>query len=105
MVFLSPSCVPALPFDPPDDVPLTDFVFDERYGRAPFATSPPLFVCGYSGKRRMPSEYKQRIEDAASGLSQVMGWTPNEGLEWSKVACIFAPNTVSALALPGNRLC
>ena len=94
MAFRSPSWVQALPFEPPDDVPLTDFVFDEQYGRAAFDTSSPLFVCGYSGKQWMPLEYKQRIENAASGLGKAMGWSPNHSSEWSKVACIYCPNTV-----------
>ena len=94
MSFFPSSCVPALPFEPPDDIPLLDFVFDEKYGRAPFHESSPLFICGLAGRGWTPIEYRQRIEDAADGLGQLMGWNPNSGSEWSKVACIFGPNTV-----------
>jgi hypothetical protein len=42
-----------------------------------------------------------RVEHLARALSKELGWQPNRGTEWDKVAGIFALNTVCTIA-PGS---
>jgi ribosome assembly protein SQT1 len=98
MPFKPPSWVPKLPFEIPDTVPLCDFMFDERYGRYSLKKSRSPFICGISGKAPSVLDVKEQIEGLAKGLSNAMGWQPNEGTEWDKVAGMFSVNTVSLLS-------
>jgi ribosome assembly protein SQT1 len=95
MVFTPPSWVPKLPFDIPDTIPLNDFMFDEQYGRYSLSKSRAPFICGISGKAPSAIEVKAQIEHLAKGLSKELGWLPNEGTEFDKVAGMFSVNTVS----------
>jgi hypothetical protein len=95
MPFKPPSWVPKLPFEIPDTIPLNDFMFDERYGRYSLIKSRSPFICGISGKAPSTLETKEQIEHLAKGLSKELGWLPNEGTEWNKVAGMFSVNTVS----------
>ena len=98
MVFTPPAWVPKLPFDPPDSIPIHEFMFNERYGRHPFKDSRPPFICGLSGASRSNEEIKERFELLARGLAQELGWHPNKGTEWDKVIGVFAVNTVQCLS-------
>lgn len=95
MVYTSPSWVPQMPFDPPDTVSIPDFLFDDSYGRYPLAKARPCFVCGITGKSYSAVEVKQRVDQLASGLAKELGWAPNSGTEWDKVAGVFSVNCVS----------
>ena len=109
MVFYPPACVPKLSFDPPDDVPIHNFLFDEQYGRHPFKASAPTFVDGLSGKSYTPQETQERIELLARALQKRWDWSidtiPNKlqansgqgdlKVDTSKVACVFTLNTVN----------
>ena len=95
MVFTPPDWVPKLPFDPPDSIPVCDFLLDERYGRTPLADSRNPFTCGLTGKTYSMAEVKQRVDYLARGLSKELGWKPNEGGEWDKVIGVFSANAVS----------
>ena len=94
MVFTSPSWVPKLPFDPPDSVPICDFMLDEKHGRHPFKNSKPPFTCGMSGKEYSAVQVRERVEDLAKGLAKEFNWQPNNGTEWDKVIGVFTVNTV-----------
>lgn len=95
MVFTSPSWTPQLPFELPDSITISEFLLNEAYGRFPLALSKAPFTCGISGKAYSAIDVKDRVECLARGLSERLGWQPNEGSEWDKVVGIFSPNTVS----------
>ncbi|KAL8738700.1 MAG: hypothetical protein Q9181_000522 [Wetmoreana brouardii] len=105
MIFTSPSWVPKLPFDPPDSVPLCDFMLDEQYGRRPLNDSRPPFTCGLTGIQYSALEVKDRVDKLARALSKELGWQPNKGTEWDKVAGVFSVNTIhrlSGISSPAN---
>jgi hypothetical protein len=96
MTFVPPSWVPQLPFDPPDSIPICDFMLDERYGRHPLGYSNDPFSCGLTGKTYSSLEVKERVDWLARGLAKELGFHPNQGSEWDKVIAVFSVNTVSA---------
>ncbi|KAI1433280.1 hypothetical protein GGR50DRAFT_515723 [Xylaria sp. CBS 124048] len=97
MVFTPPSWVPQLPFDPPDSIPLFEFIGSERYGRQPLATSQDPFTCGLTGKTYTMAEMRERQELMARSLSKRLGWRPNEDTPWDKVIALFSFNTIDYL--------
>ncbi|KAG8525808.1 uncharacterized protein KY384_000568 [Bacidia gigantensis] len=97
MVFHPPSWVPPLPFDPPDSIPISEFMLNEQYGRHPFRLSRPPFTCGLTGLEYSWSDVCNRVNALASGLSKELGFTPNEGTEWDKVVCVFSVNTIDTV--------
>ncbi|KAL8669077.1 MAG: hypothetical protein Q9168_006314 [Polycauliona sp. 1 TL-2023] len=99
MVFTSPQWVPKLPFDPPDSIPISDFILNEQYGRRPLHNSRPPFTCGLTGLEYSAQEVKARVSKLAGALSKELGWNPNQGTEWDKVAGIFSVNTIDTLTL------
>ncbi|KAL8711405.1 MAG: hypothetical protein Q9225_007127 [Loekoesia sp. 1 TL-2023] len=99
MVFTASSSVPKLPFDPPDTVPLCDFILDEQYGRRALSDSRPPFTCGLTGIEYSALEVKERVDKLARALSKELGWQPNEGTEWDKVAAVFSVNTIDTPTL------
>ena len=99
MVFTSPSWVPRLPFSPPDSIPISEFMLNEKYGRHPLHASKTPFTCGLSGAGYSALDVRDRVENLAKGLAQELGWKPNQGKEWDKVVGIFSLNTVRASPL------
>ncbi|KAL8762842.1 MAG: hypothetical protein Q9184_001228 [Pyrenodesmia sp. 2 TL-2023] len=99
MVFTAPPWVPDLPFDPPDSVPLCDFMLDEKYGRRALNDSRPPFTCGLTGIEYSATEVKHRVNKLSRALSKELGWRPNRGTEWDKVAGVFSVNTIDTLTL------
>ena len=105
MVFTSPSWVPKLPFDPPDSIPISEFMLNEEYGRHPLHHARPPFTCGLSGAEYSALEVRDRVEKLARGLANDLSWHPNKGTEWDKVVAVFSLNTVrSAIAQLINHL-
>jgi hypothetical protein len=104
MVFLPPPWVPQLSFDPPDSIPISEFILNEKYGRVPLAESRPFFTCSLSGQSHSPVEVKQRVDYLARGLAEELGWQPNQGTEWDKVIGVFSANTVSTFSSPKTLL-
>ncbi|KAL8776821.1 MAG: hypothetical protein Q9213_008120, partial [Squamulea squamosa] len=105
MVFTSPQWVPNLPFDPPDSVPICDFMLKEQYGRRALNDSRLPFTCGLTGVEYSAHEVKDRVYKLAKALSKYLEWNPNQGTEWDKVAGIFSVNTIhrlSGLSSPAN---
>ncbi|KAF2200774.1 acetyl-CoA synthetase-like protein [Delitschia confertaspora ATCC 74209] len=99
MPFHAPSWVPALPMNPPDSIPISDFMFDENFGRYPLGYSKAPFTCGLTGKTYSALEVKERIDYLARGLAKEFGWHPNKGSEWDKVIAVFSVNTLDTLTL------
>lgn len=93
MVFTSPSWVPELPAIP-DTVPIPQFLFEEKYGRAPLVASLDAYIDGLSGRRITAQEQKQRVEYLGRSLAKELQWEVNQGTELSKVAAVFALNTI-----------
>ncbi|SPO01635.1 probable phenylacetyl-CoA ligase [Cephalotrichum gorgonifer] len=94
MVFHPPSWVPQLPIDPPDSVPLAEFMRQEQFGRHPSSHSRNPFTCGLTGRTYPVAEFFQRSELIARALAKRLGWSPNEGTAWDKVLAIFSLNTI-----------
>jgi hypothetical protein len=97
MVFTSPEWVLELPFDPPDSIPISDFMLDEKHGRYPLAQSKPPFTCGISGAEYTALQVRDRVDFLARALAKQFGWHPNQGTEWDKVIGVFSVNTVSPM--------
>lgn len=97
MVFYPPAWVPKLPFDPPDSIPICEFMLNEKYGRHPLSKSKPPFTCGLTGAGYSAGEVRERVDQLARALSKELSWKPNEGTEWDKVAGVFSVNTVCCM--------
>lgn len=96
MLFEPPAFLPRLqPI--PDNIPICDFVFDERYGRRPIAQSLDAYTCGLSGRSVTARVQKDNVDFLARSLVEGMGWDVNSGSEFDKVIGVFAMNTVSKL--------
>ncbi|PWY93977.1 acyl-CoA synthetase [Aspergillus sclerotioniger CBS 115572] len=98
MVFYPPKWAGQLP-PIPDTLPICDFILDERYGRAPIASSPAPFICNVTGKSYPPTEVTKRIDAIARALSHKLDWEPNTGAAEEKVLGIFSVNTINTLPL------
>jgi len=85
--------------DPPDTVPISQFMLDDAYGRCPQKESKNPFTCGISGRTYTGLEMVERVDHLARALSKEFGWHPNKGTEWDKVIGIFALNTVRLVLL------
>lgn len=72
-------------------------MLDEAYGRRPASKSQNPFTCGISGRTFSVKQMATRVDHLARALSKELGWEPNKGTEWNKVAGIFALNTVGLL--------
>ena len=109
MVFYPPSDDPKLPFDPPDNIPIHDFLFDEQYDRHPINKSSPAFVDGLTEESYTPQETRDRVECLARSLQKrwnwsidalpnklagEAGWDDKRNVDTSKVVCVFTLNTV-----------
>jgi hypothetical protein len=96
MPWTSPSHIPQLPFQPPETLPIHEFLFKDGddYGRNSRSASKPPFTCGTTGMAYSVSEVAERIEHLARALSRELGWSVNEGEEMDKVIGIFSHNSV-----------
>ena len=100
MVFTAPNWVDPLPAIP-DNIPISEFMLNEQYGRHPVKDSRDPFTCGFTGKTYSAAEMVQRVDSMARGLAEELGWEVNKGTEWDKVLGIFSYNTVSLFFLAG----
>ncbi|RBR22330.1 uncharacterized protein FIESC28_04524 [Fusarium coffeatum] len=94
MVFTTPVWVPKLPIDPPDSIPVAEFMRNETYGRYPIAKSRHPFTCGITKRTYSTTQLFERSECVARTLAKRMQWQPNEGTPWDKVLAIFSLNTI-----------
>lgn len=104
MPFTTPSYIHKLPFNPPDSVPIHEFLFTDgdKYGRYPIADSRPPFTCGITGKSYSVAEVKNRIEWLSAALASELGFEVNGGSEFDKVIGLFSVNTVCISDFLGN---
>ncbi|QKX61035.1 uncharacterized protein TRUGW13939_08181 [Talaromyces rugulosus] len=98
MVYYPPRSNPPLP-PIPDNIPISEFMLDESYGRSPLSSSLHPFTCGFSGKTYSWFEVRDRVEFLARALAKEFGWNPNQGTEWDKVVGCFLLNTIDTLPL------
>ncbi|KAL2003847.1 hypothetical protein VTN02DRAFT_1869 [Thermoascus thermophilus] len=98
MVFYPPKWVPKLPHVP-DDIPICDFMLDDRYGRYPLGYSLDPFTCGLSGRTYSALDVADRVDCLSRALAKEFGWQPNKGTEWDKILAIFSVNTIDTLPL------
>ncbi|EDU41677.1 long-chain-fatty-acid-CoA ligase [Pyrenophora tritici-repentis Pt-1C-BFP] len=99
MPFYPPSWVPKLPFDPPDSIPISEFILNDIYGRHPLGYSHNPFTCGLTGKTYTALEVQERVDYLARGLAKELGFDPNKGSEWDKVIAVFSVNTIDTVPL------
>ena len=102
MVFTPPAWAPKLS-QVPDNIPISEFMLNESYGRYPLNQARDPFTCGFTGKSYSASQVVDRVEHLTRGLAKELGWKPNEGSEWDKVLGIFCYNTVCFCNNPGKR--
>jgi len=98
MPFVPPEWVPECP-EVPDTVSITDFMFDEEHGRAPYSSSRDAYVDGITGKAISARQQKEDCGYAARALAKELGWKVNEGTEYDKVCGVFALNTIDVMTL------
>ncbi|MCJ1451998.1 hypothetical protein MMC28_002338 [Mycoblastus sanguinarius] len=99
MVFTTPQWAPEMPLDPPDSIPICEFMMNEKYGRHPLHHAKPPFTCGLTGFEYSALEVRDRVDKLSRGLSKELGWMPNQGTEWDKVIGVFSLNTIDTLTL------
>lgn len=80
--------------DPPDSIPIAEFMSNEAYGRYPLSKSRNPFTCGLTGRTYSTAQVLDRSECLARALAHRLKWTPNDGTAWDKVVGIFSLNTV-----------
>lgn len=97
MVFYPPAWAPSLSdADIPDDMPLEEFLFDDRYRPRKCADSPPPFVDSVDGTGSDVQETQRRIGWLAAGLAKQLDIHDVHGDVWERVVSIFAINNVSS---------
>ncbi|KAL6822899.1 hypothetical protein J3E69DRAFT_367572 [Trichoderma sp. SZMC 28015] len=101
MPFTTPSYIRKLPFDPPDSIPIHEFLFndEDKYGRYPIADSCPPFTCGITGRSYSAAEVKIRIECLSAALASELGFEVNSGSEFDKVIGLFSVNTIDTMTV------
>lgn len=96
MTFYRPSWAPSLSdADIPDDIPLSDFIFDDRFRTRKCRDSGLPFIDSVSGGGYSISETRRRIEWLAAGLANKLGIHDISGDVWQRVVGLFAVNNVS----------
>ncbi len=95
MTFHSPSWAPTFnDFEVPDNIPLSEFLFDDRFRPRKCDNSPPPFIDSIDGKGYSVAEVKHRIEWLAAGLAQHLNLDDVTGNQWERVISIFTTNNV-----------
>jgi hypothetical protein len=94
MVFIPPSWAGELPAIP-DNIPISEFMLNDRYGRNPLRESRDPFTCGITGKSYSGPQVAERVDHLARALAKEFNWAPNKGTEWDKTLAVFSVNTVS----------
>ncbi|GAM88833.1 hypothetical protein ANO11243_068670 [Dothideomycetidae sp. 11243] len=98
MPFSAPDFVARIPFNPPDNIPVHEFMFgdEEGHGRYPKTKSKAPFTCGISGKAYSATEVAERIECLARALAKELSWKVDKGSEFDKVIGVFSVNTIDS---------
>lgn len=83
----------------PDDIPISEFMLNEKHGRLAHDQSRDPFTCGLSGKSYSSRQVVDRVDHIARGLAKEFGWSPNNGTEWDKTIAVFSLNSVRGMHL------
>ena len=106
MAFYRPTWAPRLSdADVPDDIPLFDFLFDDRFRPRKCQDSPPPFIDGVSGHGFGIAETRRRVEWLAAGLARQLGIGDFSGEAWRRVVGVFAVNNVRGKKPPLYVVC
>ncbi|KAF7175265.1 hypothetical protein CNMCM7691_007305 [Aspergillus felis] len=98
MVFLPPATAGELaPI--PDNIPISEFMLNEKYGRHPLGQSRDPYTCGLTGKSYSVPQVAERVDRLSRALAKELNWAPNSGTEWDKTLAIFSLNTIDTLPL------
>ena len=81
--------------DIPDDISLTDFVFNDGFRPHKCDDSPKPFVDSIDGLGYGVHETRQRIEWLAAGLAAQLSIRTTTGDGFDRVVSVFAVNNVS----------
>lgn len=96
MAFYKPAWAPSLTdADIPDDISLSDFLFDDRFRPRRCKDSPKPFIDSVDGEGYDIPETRRRIEWLAAGLASKLGIDDTSGDAWQRVVGLFAVNNVS----------
>ena len=76
---------------------IEQFMTSEALGRRPLATSRNPFTCGLTGRSYSWEQTQQRVDRLSRAAGKRLGWQPNEGTPWDKVAAVFTLNAVDYL--------
>ncbi|RHZ54599.1 hypothetical protein CDV55_102806 [Aspergillus turcosus] len=98
MVFLPSATAGELP-PIPDNIPISEFMLNEKYGRHPVGQSRDPYTCGLTGKSYSVSQVAERVDLLARALAKEFNWAPNSSTEWDKTVAIFSLNTIDTLPL------
>ncbi|GFF28538.1 4-coumarate--CoA ligase-like 7 [Aspergillus udagawae] len=98
MVFL-PSATAGELAPIPDNIPISEFMLSEKYGRHPLGQSRDPYTCGLTGKSYSVSQVSERVDHLSRALAKELNWAPNSGTEWDKTLAIFSLNTIDTLPL------
>ena len=85
MVFTSPHWVPQLPIDPPDNIPLNEFILNEDFGRHLLNQSRPPFTCGFSGAEYSIDQVCDRVVNLARSISKEVWLEGTRPGRWSLI--------------------
>ncbi|KAB8218721.1 hypothetical protein BDV33DRAFT_192525 [Aspergillus novoparasiticus] len=83
----------------PDNIPISEFMLNDQYGRNPLQKSRDPFTCGITGKSYSGAQVAERVDYLARALAKEFNWTPNQGTEWDKTLAVFSVNTIDTLPL------
>ncbi|KAJ5223484.1 4-coumarate--CoA ligase-like 7 [Penicillium chermesinum] len=83
----------------PDNIPISEFMLNEEYGRLPHSQSRDPYTCGLTGKTYSSRQVADRVDHIARGLAKEFNWSPNKGTEWDKTIAVFTLNTIDSLPL------
>ncbi|KAJ5177082.1 Acyl-CoA ligase inpC [Penicillium canariense] len=81
----------------PDDIPVSEFMLNEAYGRVAHDQSRDPYTCGLTGQTYSSREVVARVDHIARGLAKEFGWAPNQGTEFDKTLAVFSVNTIDSL--------
>ncbi len=97
-IFETPSITPKLPVEPPDSLPLHEFLFGDAgetsrwQSRSKFR---PLFTCGISGVSYSVAQVTKRFEALARTPAADLQWNVNGAHdEMDRVVAFYAVNKV-----------
>ncbi|KAL4962934.1 acyl--CoA ligase [Aspergillus stella-maris] len=99
MVYSSPSWVPRIPCEIPDDVTVGQLALNGNANLPPQCGGKPPFVDAINGKAYDTKTLLQRVDYLSRSLAQELGWSPNEGNPEDKVVAIYSWNTLDFFVL------